>query len=199
MSGFKIKVRKLASFLLSTILATFFSTLIHESGHALLVLMAGGTITNFQAYPWRGFVSWTGVPTTWLPIVQIGGFIAQHCYLAIFIILIKLDDKNHLKIKSDFIRTILIVTAILAWLDFPTYALNTFAGIPHWFFIGSPEGDVIDFVNQTSIRTEIVSTIAIFEIIIGLILIYRQNSKIIRIFFEESTQKSSEKSFLISP
>ena len=180
---FKVTWKSLGIFTAAFIIAVFLSTLIHESGHAILVLLSGGSVTYFGALPWQGYVSWTGVPEQWIPIVQLGGFIAQHSYLLLFAGLLYLERTKKLETDTNtyiaLVRYVLIIVAILAWLDFPAYTLNNFAGLPHWFFMGSANGDVVAFCQQTNVREGIMSGLAILEIAVGLGIIYKRNPDLI--------------------
>ncbi|MFX1378681.1 MAG: hypothetical protein ACFFA4_06270 [Promethearchaeota archaeon] len=121
------------------------SELIHESGHAFFALISGGTITAFFPFPviiggefTAGFVGYTNVPFYLEPLVLMGGEIFQ--WMTILSILVYLYYKPKLR-KNLF----LLVLLLIALLDFPLYTLNNSIGLPHWFLIGSSNGDIIRF------------------------------------------------------
>jgi len=125
------------------------SEFIHESGHAFFVIISGGNITAFYPFPviiggsfTAGFVGYTNVPMILEPLVLMGGEIFQ--WITILIIFTYLYFKPKYQ-KSLFIRVLLLI----ALLDFPLYTINNSIGLPHWFLIGSSDGDVMRFSRLT--------------------------------------------------
>ena len=61
---------------------------------------------------------------------------------------------------------------IIAILDFPLYTINNSINLPHWFLIGSTQGDIIIFTRLTGIPLWIMIIIAIMQLILGLLFFY---------------------------
>ncbi|MFX0022225.1 MAG: hypothetical protein ACFE9S_07850 [Candidatus Hermodarchaeota archaeon] len=125
--------------------ALLLSEFIHESGHAFFTIISGGKVTAFFPFPviiggvfTAGFVGYTNVPPTLEPLVLMGGEIFQ--WITIVFIL------TYLYFKSKYRQNLfLLVLLLIALLDFPLYTINNSIGLPHWFIIGSNNGDVIRF------------------------------------------------------
>jgi len=154
-------------------IALLTSDFIHESGHAFFVLISGGKITQFFPFPVMlggefnaGFVNYSKVPSSFEPLVLLGGEIFQWFILGITSVILYLrNPKKPLKL-------LLAILLILSILDFPLYVLNNSIGLPHWFLIGSTYGDLIMFSALTGFPFIILIIIAIIQLILGGILLY---------------------------
>jgi hypothetical protein len=150
---------------------------IHESGHAIFVILSGGTVTEFVPIPWMvgghwtaGYVGFTGVPENLVPLVMIGSEIFQWISLAILCPILFF----HSKIK---IRKYLIYWFLFAWVDFPLYSINNALGIPHWFFFGGLNGDVLQFCSLTGFPLWLMIIFAILQLVLGSIFLYKIRRK----------------------
>ncbi|HUY00971.1 MAG TPA: hypothetical protein VMV49_15520 [Candidatus Deferrimicrobium sp.] len=168
--------KKLISYLILVILfvcGALTAEFIHESGHAIFVILSGGTVTEFVPIPWMvgghwiaGYVSFTGVPENLVPLVMIGSEIFQWISLAILCPVLFF----HPKIK---IRKYLICWFLFAWVDFPLYTINNALAIPHWFFFGGLNGDVLQFCNLTGFPLWVMIIFAILQLVLGSIFLYK--------------------------
>jgi hypothetical protein len=129
--------------------ALLLSEFIHETGHAFFVLVSGGTITAFFPFPiviggsfTAGFVGYTNVPVILEPLVLMGGEIFQ--WVAILTIITFFHFKP--KYQNSLFMLLLLLIALL---DFPLYTINNSIGLPHWFVIGSSDGDITRFSRLT--------------------------------------------------
>jgi len=153
--------------------ALLISHVIHESGHALFVLISGGEIVEFYPFPIfldgflrTGFVSYQNVSSTLVPLVILGGEILQ--WIAILIILFIL-----LRIKIPKMLTIFLTFLLaISWLDFPLYTINNALGLPHWFVIGCTHGDIISFTIYTGFPLWAMILLASLQLLIGIIILY---------------------------
>jgi uncharacterized membrane protein YdcZ (DUF606 family) len=164
------------------------STFIHENGHAFFVVVSGGEVTKYAPLPFldfdnlAGYVAWRYVPSELIPLVMMGGEIFQWISIPIMLAIIKFKRWN------KWITLFLVLTVIVAWLDFPLYSINNTFGIPHWFLIGGSSGDIIKFTNITGFPLLIMNLFALLQLSIGIIIIYfkifRNREKILQIFKE---------------
>jgi len=154
------------------IVTFFFSSFIHENGHAFFILITGGKITQYAPFPFldfknfAGYISYQGVPSEFLPLVTIGGEIFQWISIGILGIIL------YIKKFSKWINYFLSLAIIVAWLDYPLYSLNNTFGLPHWFIFGSSSGDIIKFSNMLGIDIIFFNLLAIAQIIVGVVIIY---------------------------
>jgi uncharacterized membrane protein YdcZ (DUF606 family) len=129
-----------------------------------------------------GYVAWRYVPSELIPLVMMGGEIFQWISIPIMLAIIKFKRWN------KWITLFLVLTVIVAWLDFPLYSINNTFGIPHWFLIGGSSGDIIKFTNITGFPLLIMNLFALLQLSIGIIIIYfkifRNREKILQIFKE---------------
>ena len=164
---------KYAITLTSFIIALLISHAIHESGHAIFVLLSGGEIIEFYPFPIfqdghlrTGYVSYQNVPPFLVPLVTLGGEILQ--WITILVILYIL-----LKIRTPRIITVFLTFLLaISWLDFPLYTINNSLGLPHWFVIGCSHGDVIQFTIQTGFPLWAMLIFASLQLLIGIIILY---------------------------
>lgn len=151
----------------------FVAEFVHESGHAFFTYLSGGTVLEFIPFPifrdgqWiAGLVVYAGVPAHLEPLVLLGSEILQWVLLAgISVILVLYPN---LKYRSFFIGIF-----IFAWLDFPLYTINNALGIPHWFFFGGVEGDVVRFCALTGFPLEVMIVFALVQIALGVVFLYK--------------------------
>jgi hypothetical protein len=141
-----LKYMKLSVVIVGVLLLSEF---IHETGHAFFVIVSGGNITAFFPFPiviggsfTAGFVGYTNVPFFLEPLVLMGGEIFQWVTILIILTLFYFHPKYQ---KSLFLLLLLLI----ALLDFPLYTINNSIGLPHWFVIGSNDGDVMRFSRLT--------------------------------------------------
>lgn len=150
-------------------IAAYVSLLIHECGHAVFVLLLGGTVTAFNPFPApsgsAGYVMFHGVSESAIPLVLLGGAIFQWITLALLLLVMSFYPHHEV---TPFLKS----TFIFSWLDFPLYVLNNAAQLPHWFVIGSTEGDLLRFSTLTGFSYQIMIVLAILQLIIGLPVIY---------------------------
>ncbi|MHA1413910.1 MAG: hypothetical protein ACTSO4_14980 [Promethearchaeota archaeon] len=157
------------------ILGALSSDFIHEMGHVFFIILTGGKVIEFYPFPIllggefnAGYVNFIGVPKQFLPLVLLGGEIFQ--WISIIIILITLYlNKN----VSTWIKYYLEILLFFAWLDFPLYTINNFFGLPHWFLIGSSNGDIILFSNLIGLPILIFIILALTQLCIGIILLIK--------------------------
>lgn len=130
--------------------ALLLSDFIHESGHAISALLAGGEITKFYPFPVllggefaAGYVTVSNVPSNLIPLVLLGGEIFQ--WITICLLLFFFHTKPKYR-RNIFLNTLLII----AFLDYPLYVINNSIGLPHWFLIGGIKGDIILFSDLTN-------------------------------------------------
>ncbi|MBD3230362.1 MAG: hypothetical protein GF329_19440 [Candidatus Lokiarchaeota archaeon] len=176
--------------------AALLGDFIHECGHAFFVLLSGGRVTQFFPFPVlmgrefnAGYVSYENVPTNLEPLVLLGGEIFQWITILILSLTLyivtnynKKKQNNHKRIKNigineDKKRSIkpfklfLISWLVISWLDFPLYTLNNSVGLPHWFIVGSTQGDIIMFCTKTGLNLWIMIILAIIQLGIGIFII----------------------------
>lgn len=149
------------------------SDLIHEGGHAVITLLVGGEVEAFYPFPVllgrelvAGYVGFSNVPSNFIPLVLLGGEIFQ--WTTVSIILIILYFKPNYR-KNVFILTLLFV----GLLDFPLYTINNAFGLPHWFFIGSTNGDIILFSELTGVTLWFFIVLACCQLLITCLIIYK--------------------------
>jgi len=125
------------------------SDFIHESGHAITALLSGGEITRFYPFPVllggefvAGYVTFSNVPSSLIPLVILGGEIFQWIVVALILVILNLKPKYR---KSVFVLTVLFI----GLLDFPLYVINNSIGLPHWFLVGGTYGDIMLFSDLT--------------------------------------------------
>jgi len=154
------------------IAALLLSDFIHESGHANLVLLAGGEITAFYPFPVllggefnAGYVGFSNVPSNLRPLVILGGEIFQ--WITVCLILIFLYFKPKYR-KNVFVLTILFI----ALLDFPLYTINNSIGLPHWFLVGSTNGDIMIFSALTGFPLWALLILACSQLLLTGIIFY---------------------------
>ncbi|MFX1550495.1 MAG: hypothetical protein ACFFB9_09050 [Promethearchaeota archaeon] len=175
----------------SLIGALLISHAIHESGHALFVLLCGGQVTEFYPFPFfmdgilrTGYVSYQNVPLPLVPLVTLGGEILQ--WITILIILFILFRVRTPKILTVFLTFLLTIS----WLDFPLYTINNALGIPHWFVIGCSHGDIMGFIVQTGVPLWLMLLLASLQLFLGILILYFKSLKSyvsIRIQVKEKT------------
>jgi len=158
---------------LSIIIAVFFfSSFVHENGHAFFILITGGRITGYAPLPvldfknFAGYVCYQGVPTEFLPLVMMGGEIFQWISILVIGSLLKFKKFN----KS--VELFLSLAIIISWLDFPLYSINNTFGLPHWFIFGSSSGDIVNVSTMLGIDMLYFNLLAITQLSIGAIIIY---------------------------
>ncbi|MFW9819875.1 MAG: hypothetical protein ACFFE5_09715 [Candidatus Thorarchaeota archaeon] len=149
------------------------SEFLHECGHAFFVLVSGGLITAFFPFPiiidgefTAGFVGYTNVPPDLEPLVLMGGEIFQ--WIAVLIILTYIIFKPKYR-KNLFLMVLLLV----ALLDFPLYTINNSIGLPHWFFIGSINGDVMRFSILTGFPSCILIILSCLQLSITCLIFFK--------------------------
>ncbi|MFX1464061.1 MAG: hypothetical protein ACFFBF_13605 [Promethearchaeota archaeon] len=152
--------------------ALLLSDFIHEGGHALIALFSGGEITDFYPFPvllggefTAGYVGCSNVPANLMPLVILGGEIFQ--WISICTILIFLYYKPNYR-RNIFILALLFV----AFLDFPLYLINNLIGLPHWFFLGSTNGDLMIFSTLTSFPLWALFILAIIQLLLMVAIFY---------------------------
>jgi hypothetical protein len=152
--------------------ALLLSDFFHESGHAFFTLISGGKINEFYPFPVllggefnAGYVGFTNVPSNLVPLVMVGGEIFQWLVICILTFILFLKPQNRI---SLFITFLLIVS----FLDFPLYTLNNSIGLPHWFLIGSTDGDIVKFSSLTGTPMWILISLACIQLVIGALIIY---------------------------
>ncbi len=155
------------------IVALWVSEVIHESGHAIFVLISGGQITAFVPFPSymgneinAGYVLYEGVPLTLEALVLLGGEIFQ--WITVIVIISLLYFKKWSSPIILFLKSILIIS----WLDFPLYTINNMFGLPHWFILGSSRGDIINISALTEIPIFIFLIIGVIQIAFGLLIFF---------------------------
>ncbi|MFW9938832.1 MAG: hypothetical protein ACFFD5_14380 [Candidatus Thorarchaeota archaeon] len=164
------------------IISLLVSHFIHETGHAFFVLISGGTITHYYPFPiifngqlTTGYVTFTNIPSYLVPLVLLGGEIFQWLLIVILaFVLLRIKLRNSLRLFLTFLF-------LVSWLDFPLYVINNSIGLPHWFIIGSTEGDIINFTNLTKFPLWGMIIIAIFQLCVGILVfsrnLYKKNIK----------------------
>ena len=162
------------------------SEFIHETGHAFFVLISGGTITAFVPFPFiiggqftAGFVGYTNVSSNLEPLVLMGGEIFQ--WIAILFILARFYFNPKYR-KNLFLLVLLLV----ALLDFPLYTINNSIGLPHWFLIGSTNGDVMRFSLLTGFPLWILIILSCVQLSITFLIFYRLKNNPIGIYQVDS-------------
>jgi hypothetical protein len=152
--------------------AILLSDFIHESGHAVMALLAGGEISEFYPFPVllgrefaAGYVGFSNVPTNLIPLVLLGGEIFQWISICIILVFIYFKPKYR---KSVFIITLLTI----ALLDFPFYVINNTLGLPHWFLIGGINGDILIFSELTGFPLWAFIIIACVQLLITVLILY---------------------------
>ncbi len=166
-------LKKYFYFIVILIAAFLLSDLIHEGGHAFFILISGGNITQFYPFPVimggefnAGFVSYSNVPSSFVPLVLLGGEIFQWLTLGI------VTGILYLRKPKKPLKFLLAILLILSILDFPLYAINNSMGFPHWFLIGSTNGDIIMFSALTEFPLLILLIVAVIQLILGVLLLY---------------------------
>lgn len=165
-------LRKYLKFLSILIAVFFFSSFVHENGHAFFILITGGRITCYVPLPFldfknfAGYVCFQGVPTEFLPLVMMGGEIFQWTSILLIGLVLKFKKFN----KS--VELFLSLAIIISWLDFPLYSINNTFGLPHWFIFGSSSGDIVNVSTMLGIDMFYFNLLAITQLTIGVIIIY---------------------------
>lgn len=169
--------------------ALLFSDLIHESGHAILALLSGGEITEFYPFPVllggefaAGYVGFSNVPSNLVPLVLLGGEIFQWITIGILLIFLYFKPKYR---NNLFIATLLFI----GLLDFPLYVINNSIGLPHWFFIGGINGDLIMFSILTGFPLWVLIILACVQLIITGLIFYK--------FFLKNRENTAREDFTI--
>jgi hypothetical protein len=137
------QIKRYVKILCIIIGALLLSEFIHESGHLFFALISGGTITAFFPFPiviggefTAGYVGYTNVPINLVPLVLIGGEIFQWITICVIITL--------LYFKPQYRTNLFIIFLLfISFLDFPLYVINNSIGLPHWFLVGSTNGDIM--------------------------------------------------------
>lgn len=147
---------------------------IHETGHAIFVLISGGSIINYYPFPifldgqlTTGYVTFINVPTNLVPLVLLGGEIFQWILIILVTFII-----SKIKLRKT-IKLFLTILLLISWLDFPLYVINNALGLPHWFIIGSTEGDIINFTNLTNFPLWGMIIMACFQLCLGIFIFYK--------------------------
>jgi hypothetical protein len=148
----------------SAVISLFIYTFLHESGHALVALSCGGTITNF-VLGLNAHMSYEGAnftPVT-LSILNAAGMLLPVLVL-IFVALFYKRDYDNIFYRCYFgIYSIGVTFSIVAWVIVPiVYLLST-----------PPVGDdVANFIANSGIHPLIVMSAAIIIIVslVGLLL-----------------------------
>jgi len=145
---------------------------IHESGHAIIVLLSGGEVNQFIPFPVllgnefnAGYVGFSNVPPDYIPLVYLGGEIFQ--WITIFLISVILYFKPKYR-ENLFILSLLFI----ALLDFPLYVINNSIGLPHWFFIGGVNGDITSFSELTGFPLWILIVLGVVQLFITALYFY---------------------------
>jgi hypothetical protein len=148
------------------------SDFIHESGHAIIILLSGGDITAFFPFPVllgdelnAGCVFFSNVPSSLIPLVMLGGEIFQWITICLLLIFFGVKPKYR---RNKF----LIALLIIAFLDFPLYIINNSMGLPHWFLIGSTRGDIIVFSDLTNFPLWALILIGCGQLVIMILIFY---------------------------
>ncbi|NVM34259.1 MAG: hypothetical protein HWN81_01605 [Candidatus Lokiarchaeota archaeon] len=152
--------------------ALILSDFIHESGHAITALLAGGEITEFYPFPVllggefaAGYVTFSNVPSSLIPLILLGGEIFQWITICVLLIFFYINPKYR---RNMF----LIALLIIAFLDFPLYVINNSMGLPHWFLIGSTRGDIIIFSDLTNFPLWALILIGCVQLVIMILIFY---------------------------
>ncbi|MHA1196272.1 MAG: hypothetical protein ACTSRH_09800 [Promethearchaeota archaeon] len=176
--------------ILLLILGTLSSDFIHEMGHVFFVILSCGKVIKFYPFPIllggefnAGYVNFTGVSKQFLPLVLLGGEIFQWVLIIIISIILHLKQNMGLWIKYY-----LEILLFFAWLDFPLYTINNVIGLPHWFLIGSSNGDIISFSNLIGIPILIFIILALSQLCIGILFLI----KIIKVKKKKNDSKINE-------
>lgn len=168
----------LLKYLLSIIIvigALLLSDFIHESGHAVFILLSGGKVNEFYPFPVllggefaAGYVGYKNVPTNLEPLVFLGGEIFQWITIAIIILILwRIRPSGKLQI-------FFLILLVISWLDFPLYVLNNSIGLPHWFLIGSVNGDIIIFCEKTGFPLYVMIIFACIQLALGMFIILKK-------------------------
>ncbi|MFX1327675.1 MAG: hypothetical protein ACFE91_05955 [Promethearchaeota archaeon] len=152
--------------------ALLLSDFIHEGGHALIAIFSGGKVIEFYPFPvllggefTAGYVGFSDVPTNLVPLVILGGEIFQ--WISIGLILTFLYFKPKYR-KNIFILALLLI----AFLDFPLYVINNLIGLPHWFFLGSTNGDLMIFSTLTGFPLWALFILALVQLLFFVVIFY---------------------------
>lgn len=165
-------IKKFSQYFSILIAVFFFSSFVHENGHAFFILISGGKITHYAPLlfldfkNFAGYVGYQGVPSDLLPLVMLGGEIFQ--WISILVIGLLLSFKRF----NKWVKLFLSLALIFAWLDFPLYSINNTFGLPHWFILGSSSGDIINISNMLGINMLYFNLLALIQLGIGLLIIY---------------------------
>jgi len=169
--------------------ALLLSDLVHESGHAIIVLLSGGEITEFYPFPVllggefaAGYVGFSNVPSNLIPLVFLGGEIFQWILVCILLIFLYIKPKYR---SNLFIITLLFI----GLLDFPLYVINNSIGLPHWFLIGGINGDLIIFSTLTGFPLWILIILACTQLLITVLIFYS--------FFLKNRNKAIKEDFTL--
>jgi len=149
------------------------SDFIHEGGHAIFALLSGGEIEEFYPFPVllggefaAGYVGFSNVPSNLIPLVLLGGEIFQWITVSIILVILYFKPKYR---KNVFILTLLFI----GLLDFPLYVINNSMGLPHWFLVGSANGDIIIFSEITGFPLWAFIIIAFGQLLITGLILYQ--------------------------
>jgi hypothetical protein len=152
--------------------ALLLSDFIHELGHIIFILIFGGQITEFYPFPVflggefnAGYVGFTNVPSNLIPLVLLGGEIFQWILICVILLFLYFKPKYR---QNLFILTLLFI----GLLDFPLYVINNLFGLPHWFFLGSSNGDIMIFSELTGFPFWIMIIFAILQLSLTVFVVY---------------------------
>jgi hypothetical protein len=154
------QTQKIGLLLLSALFVMFMSTFLHEGGHALVGLLAGGTITSFNVsfLDLGAHVDMTGALTPAQLIVN--NLAGASMPLLVWLIFMSLVPKRaNLVIETiKVISTIMFLSTLLAWIALPIGFLSGQA----------PAGDdVVNFLNNSGVYPLWVSVAALLALIGG--------------------------------
>ncbi len=153
--------------------ALLLSDFAHESGHAIIAILASGEIEVFYPFPVllggefnAGYVGFSNVSSNLIPLVILGGEIFQWIIVSIIIVILHFKPKYR---KNIFILTLLFI----GLLDFPLYVINNSMGLPHWFLVGSTNGDIMIFSALTNFPIWAFNIIAFGQLLITGLILYK--------------------------
>ncbi|MFX0001834.1 MAG: hypothetical protein ACFE9Q_11905 [Candidatus Hodarchaeota archaeon] len=163
------------------------SDFIHEGGHAIITLLAGGEINAFYPFPVllggefaAGYVGFSNVPSNLTPLVTLGGEIFQWMVVSIILIILYFKPKYR---KNVFILTLLFI----GLLDFPLYVINNSIGLPHWFLVGGTYGDIMKFSDLTGFPMWAFIILACVQLVITGLIFYKLFKNRIKGIKEDNT------------
>jgi hypothetical protein len=160
------KISKIIYLVLISLFVILLYTFIHESGHALAVILQGGTVLTFDinylfSHP---HISYTGLTTdSSRALVSISGLLFPYL---IFVILIPFIHR----IRAVLIKLVAVLFSIGV---LGSLIPNIFLPILHIFGV-SPQGeDIINFINHSSIEPLAISLIFILTTCVSLIYLIK--------------------------